>query len=100
MDWLDANWASKEFPGIVQEIWSCVPRYANKLRDKIVELVATHIQHFISQADAHVILIGNPELAVAVLTLVANNKARLLEENNTIIEQKNRLVLRKFGRLD
>lgn len=62
MDWLDANWASKEFLGIVQEIWSCVPRHAIKLRDKIVELVAIHIQHFISQADTHDI--GNLELVL------------------------------------
>jgi hypothetical protein len=97
MDWLDTNWASKEFPGIVQEIWSYVPRHANKLRNNIVELVATHIQHFISQADAHDIIIGNPELAVAVLTLVANNKSRLLEEKNAIIEENKKVLLRKFG---
>ena len=69
--WLDNNYMSTDFAGIIQELWIRIPRRANKSRESVVASVATRVCNFLSHGDADAILIGNPDLAVAVLKRVA-----------------------------
>lgn len=95
VDWAKSNWSSGCFPGTVQDIWRNAPPHENGLRDAIVEVVSTNIQHFLTQDDGNEVLLENCDFMIAVLERVAANYAEVREQNNKLVEQNNARVVRR-----
>lgn len=90
-DWAKSNWALECFPDIAQDVWCNTPPHENELRNAIIEVVSSNIQHFLTKDNANNVLIENPEFTIAVLKRMAESNIKLKEQNNKLIEQSNAL---------
>ncbi|KAJ5465328.1 uncharacterized protein N7458_001014 [Penicillium daleae] len=72
VNWAKSNWNLGCFPHIVEDIWCTTPPHENGLRDAIVEVVSTNIQHFLTQNEGNNVFNDNPAFTVAVLKRVAS----------------------------
>lgn len=94
--WIHSNWSSGIFPDIVESIWRLSPILREKLQDAIIETVAANVQPFLAQQRGRQVVLGNPELAIAIVRRESEKVLEIAERCNRLVVQQSRRNLRDW----